>query len=87
MKEYTAEDCIKDEYNDNGSRSLYFNCEEDSNSEYEVTIESVTLHLSEEIEKQGGGLVKEFAALMLNKHLTEAKELKNTREFFEDIST
>ena len=85
LKEFTADDCVKDEVNEDNSRSLYFDCNEESL--YEVRIESVTLQLSEEIERQNGGTVKEFASLMLNRHLTGIKEEKEVKSFFEEIST
>jgi len=84
MKEFTADDCVKDVNNNNGSRSFYFECEENG---YEVIVESITLQLSEEVERQNGGTAKEFAAIMLNKHLTEVKEQGEIKDFFEEIST
>lgn len=85
IKEFTEKDCIKDEINNDNSRSLYFDC--DKNSVYEIRIESITLQLSEEVERQNGGTVKEFAALMLNRHLNEIKTQGEIKDFFEEIST
>lgn len=86
MKEYTAEDCVKDEYNDDGSRSLYFECEDDPKYLHEVKIWGITLNLTEEIEKQGGGPVAEFAASVLNDNNERIQEEKDVRDFLEEIS-
>lgn len=85
--EFTEADCLNDEVNDDGSRSLYFVCDKSEEAVYEVRIESVTLQLSEEVERQDGGTVKEFAALMLNRHLNEIKTQGEIKDFFEEIST
>ena len=86
MKEYTAEDVVTDSYEDNGSRCLTFQCEDDEDMLYVVQIESITLQLTEEIEKHGGGPVAEFAAEMLNRNLQQVQNEKDMRSAFEDIS-
>lgn len=86
MKEYTADDCIEEKYNDGCSRSFFFVCEDNDELVHEVKIESITLQLSEEIEKQGGGTVTELAAYALNFNLQTAKEEKDIKDFFEEIS-
>lgn len=86
MKEYTADDVIKDYYKDDGSRCLEFECEDDEELNYVVRIESITLQLTEEIEKNGGGPVAEFAAQMLNRDMQQIKDAKDFRSAFEEIS-
>jgi len=86
MTEYTAEDVIDDFYNDDGSRSLTFACEEDEEMVHVVRIESITLHLTEEIEKCGGGPVAEFAAQMLNRDLQQVQNEKDFKDALEGIS-
>ena len=85
MKEYTAEDCVKEEDNNN-SRSFFFEHKDDAELLYEVKIESITLQLSEEIERQGGGTVTELAAYALNFNLQNAQKEKDIKDFFEEIS-
>jgi len=87
MKEYTADDCIKNTQADHNSKSFYFEHDADDTKMHKVTIESITLQLSEEIEKQGGGPVEEFAAEMLNNHLKGIKHTADVHGFFEEIST
>jgi len=86
MKEYTAEDVVTDSYEDDGSRHLTFQCEDDKDMLYVVQIESITLQLTEEIEKNGGGPVAEFAAQMLNRNLQQVQSEKDMRSALEDIS-
>lgn len=86
MKEYVAEDVVKDYYKDDGSRCLTFACEEDEEMVYVVRIESITLQLTEEIEKCGGGPVAEFAAQMLNRDLQQVKDEKDFKDALEGIS-
>lgn len=86
IKEYTAEDVLDDYYKDDGSRCLTFVCEDDEEMVYIVRIESITLQLTEEIEKNGGGVVAEFAAQMLNRDLRQIKEDGDFRDALEGIS-
>lgn len=86
MKTYTAEDCVKDEYNNDDSRSLFFECEDDAEFLIEVKISGLTLRLTEEIEKNNGGTVSEFAAEVLNRDLQRVQEEQEVRDFFEEIS-
>lgn len=86
MKTYTEDDCVKDEYNDDGSRSLFFECEDDNNLLYEVKISNITLQLTEEIERQKGGSVATFAAEILNRDLEQIKYEHDVRDFLEEIS-
>ena len=53
---------------------------------YVVRIESITLQLTEEIEKCGGGPVAEFAAQMLNRDLQQIKDDGDFRDALEGIS-
>lgn len=85
MKEYTAEDCVKEEDNNN-SRSFFFEHKDDEELLYEVKIESITLQLSEEIERQGGGTVTELAAYALNFNLQNTQKEQDIKDFFEEIS-
>lgn len=86
MKEYTADDVVGDFYKDDGSRCLTFECEDDSEMLHVVRIESITLRLTEEIEKNGGGPVAEFASQMLNRELQQVKDETDMRSALEDIS-
>lgn len=102
MKEYTAEDVLDDYYKDDGSRCLTFavedaeevegiedseeGSEEDTEMVYVVRIESITLQLTEEIEKNGGGPVAEFAAQMLNRDMQQIQDEKDFKDAFEEIS-
>jgi len=85
FKEYTEEQCYKDERPDNDTRVTYFKHKGDKKA-YSVTVADVTLQLSEEIERQDRGTFKEFAALLLNKHLTEEREIEGVKSFFDEIS-
>ena len=86
MKEYTADDVVKDFYKDDGSRCLAFECEDDDKMVYIVRIEAITLQLTEEIEKNDGGQVAEFAAQMLNRNLQQVQDDTDMRSALEDIS-
>lgn len=86
MKEYTAEDVLDDYYKDDGSRCLTFVCEDDEEMVYVVRIEAITLQLTEEIEKNDGGPVAEFAAQMLNRNLRQIKDESDFKDALEGIS-
>ena len=86
MKVYTGDDCINDEYNDDGSRSFYFQCEDDPDYKYEIRVSGITLSLTEEIEKNGGGECSIFAAEALNREWDRIEGEQNIRDFLEEMS-